>query len=148
MLLHMLQCGLVGMKERMFAMVERLLRFMIGADIVFGAAMRSRLGVVLGGRVVMLGGSGMMRRATEVKGCRHGGRGRLVWRAREITGQGTALVLGIKCAGGVPVLHRAQLMATRDQRLMRRMGVVLANLVVARGLAMEMCGLIVMARGG
>ena len=140
-LLHVPQRGLICMKYRMFAMAERLLRFMIGADVVFCAAMCLSL-------CVMLACGDMVRRATETEVRRHGGRLRLVGRTREITWQWTALVPGVNLTRGLPVFQGAKLMTMSGQRLMGRLCVVLADLVVTRRLAMKMRGLFVMARCG
>ncbi len=55
-------------------------------------------------------------------------------------------MLGVKRAGRLPVFKRAKRMAMSGLGLMRGVCVVLANLIMARGLAMKMRRHLVMRR--
>ena|ERR1700677_902424 len=66
-----------------------------------------------------------------------GGTGQIVW-------QWAVLMGDIMCARRLAVFHGAQGVAMSSQRLMRGVGIVLANLVVPRGFAMEPRRLLVM----
>lgn len=136
--LHVVQRGLITMKYRMLAVVERLLGLMTGPDVVFSAAVRSSLRVMSTGGVVMLGSDSMMRRPVEVCWRTHGSRLRTARRPREITRQWTAVLLGVTRARRLPMLQRAKRVPMSRHSLMCGFCVAPANLVVPRRLAMKM----------
>lgn len=145
---HVVQRGFFAMEKRMFAVVHRLFSLMAGADIMFLATMRPGSFVMTLRRVMMLGGYCMTVGLSELDRCRHCGRSRIFCRAHKIARHRAGLMLGIGRDRSLPMFESAKRMATGDQSLMGGMGVVLADLVMSRCLAVEMSRLFVMCRCG
>lgn len=139
---------LVGMEQSMFGVFERLFGRMVGSDVVLGVAVLPCLLVMLRRGFVVVGGNGVVLRHGEDFGRRHRRRLGLTDRPAEIVWQWTTFVSGVKRARRLAVFESTQGMTTSGQRLMRGMGVVLAYLVVPRGLTMEMCRLLMVLNRG
>jgi len=139
---------LVGMKQSMFRMFERLVGRMVGSYEVLGVVVLPCRLVMPRRCVVVVGGNGVMLRRGEDFRRRHRRRPGRTGGPAEIVRQWTTLVLGVKRARRLAVFQGAQGMTMSGQCLMRGMGVVLAYPVVPRGFAMESRRLLMMLGRG
>jgi hypothetical protein len=141
--LHVVHGCLVGMKQSMFGVFERLFGLMVGSDVVFGVAVFPCVLMMPRRGVVVVGGNGVVLRHGENFRRRHRRRPGLAGGPPEIVWQGAALVLGVKRARRLAAFQSAQGMTMSGERLMRGMSIVLTYLEVPRGRAMELCRLLV-----
>jgi len=140
---HVVHGRLFRVKQRMFAVPQRLIGHVVGSDIMFGFTVFLGLRMMLMGGVVVAGGHGMMPDFGKID--RSCNRRLLTGGSSEIARQWACIMCRIIRTRRLPTLPGADRMAMSGLRLMRGMGVVLADLIVPRRLAMKPRRLLVMA---
>jgi hypothetical protein len=141
--LDVVQGRLIGVEQRMFPVVERILCLVPGSDEVIRIAMLPGLLVVAPSGIMVAGGDLMACHSAETYRRCDGGC-RCLGGAAKVARQRTAVMGRIARACRLPLFQRAQGMAMSAQRLMCSMGIVLSDLVMARGLAVKLCCALVM----
>jgi hypothetical protein len=134
----MVFCGLIAAEDRMLGVAVGQLRFMCRHRLIvlvtmFGglAVMVRRPFMMVGGRsVVLRAGEGGRKFSYDFQARRGETRGCL-----ERALQGTVAALRMEFSGFVPVIDGLPSVPVRDEGHMRRMGIVLPDLIMRRGLA-------------